>query len=63
MLDGLSLGLEAGAFGNLASRDGRAGGFIRYEWASGEVSASGGVTGDIARPRTPYATVMYLTRF
>ena len=59
----LSVGLEGGAFGNEKSDYGRGGGFVRYEWERGEISASGGVTGDIARPTTPYATVTYLSRF
>ena len=59
----LSLGLEAGASGNRASDNGRVGGFVRYEWDGGEISGSGGVTGDIARPSTPYATLVYLSRF
>lgn len=59
----LSVGIEGGAFGNEKSDYGRGGGFIRYEWDRGEVSASGGVTGDIAKPTTPYATLVYLSRF
>ena len=59
----LSIGPEGGAYGNRASNNGRAGGFVRYEWDGGEVSASGGVTGDIAKPATPYATLVYLSRF
>ena len=59
----VSLGIEGGAYGNQASQNGRAGGFVRYEWDSGEVSVSGGVTGDIAKPNTPYATVVYVSRF
>ena len=60
---GLSLGVEGGAFGNAASDSGRGGGFARYEWMGGEVSVSGGVSGDIEKPRNPYATVTYLTKF
>jgi hypothetical protein len=59
----LSLGIEGGAFGNLSSDNGRAGGFVRYEWTGGEISMSGGVTGDIAKPSTPYATLVYLSKF
>ena len=59
----LSVGLEGGAFGNEKTDNGRGGGFIRYEWDKGEISASGGVTGDIAKPTTPYATLLYLSRF
>lgn len=60
---GISAGLEGGAFGNEVSKGGRGGGFVRYEWLGGEVSLSGGVSGDIAAPRNPYGTVVYLTRF
>ena len=63
LVDDLSVGVEAGAYGNDASNNGRAGGFVRYAWSGGEVSASGGVSGDIAKPSTPYATVVYLSRF
>lgn len=59
----LSVGLEGGAFGNEKTDNGRGGGFIRYEWDRGELSASGGLTGDIAKPTTPYATLVYLSRF
>ena len=59
----LSVGVEAGAYGNQASDNGRAGGFMRYEWAAGDVSASGGVSGDIAKPATPYATLAYTSKF
>lgn len=60
---GFSVGLEGGGFGNLASDNGRGGGFLRYQWLGGEISASGGVSGDIAAPRNPYGTLVYLTRF
>jgi hypothetical protein len=68
----LSLGLEGGVAG--ASERAcdcdipRLGGFLRYEWASGEVSLSGGVAVDGAmgewegRPE-PFGTVSVLTRF
>lgn len=60
----VSLGVEGGIFGNEASDTKRAGGFARYEWGGGEISASGGVSGDYnAKPRTPYATLVYLSRF
>jgi len=51
----------------------RLGAFVRYEWASGEFTVSGGLANDslladIGNPRTldasvPYATVSWLTRF
>jgi hypothetical protein len=68
----LSLGLEGGAAGASVptwERDiARVGGFLRYEWAGGEVSISGGVAVDGAkgewdgRPE-PFGTVAVLTRF
>lgn len=59
----LSLGLDAAAFGNVESDGGRAAGFIRYEWADGEVSASAGATGALRSPDTPYAAVNVTMRF
>ena len=59
----LSVGAEAGAFGNMASDNLRGGGFVRYEWLDGEISASAGVSGDIAADRNPYASLVYLKRF
>lgn len=60
---GLSLGVEGGQFGNEASDNGRLGGFARYDWLGGELSVSGGVSGDIAAPRNPYGTLVYMTKF
>jgi hypothetical protein len=68
----LSLGLEAGAAGNLECDILRAGGFLRYEWTSGELSLSGGASNDklldsggpaVARSSTPFVTLSWLTRF
>lgn len=59
----IAIGLEGGAFGNEASQNGRGGAFVRYEWLTGEMSVSGGMSGDIAAPRNPYGTFVYLTRF
>ena len=69
----LSVGIEAGGAGNLECDILRAGGFVRYEWAGGEISASGGATNDklldggggptVARASTPFVTVSWLTRF
>lgn len=59
----ISIGVEGGAFGNEASQNGRGGAFVRYEWLTGEMSLSGGISGDIAAPQNPYATFVYLTRF
>lgn len=64
----LSAGLEAGATGSWDYDTARVGGFVRYEWASGEVSASGGLAGDGPRSgwvdlHGPFATLSLLTRF
>ena len=64
----LSAGVEAAADGNIDGRSGRIGGFLRYEWAQGEVSASGGLMtdwADIERidARGGYATISWLNRF
>ena len=73
VLPALSAGLEAGAAGNVECDIVRVGGFVRYEWASGELSASGGVANDklledgggpaVAQASTPFVTVSWLTRF
>jgi hypothetical protein len=69
----LSIGLEAGAAGNNECDIARAGGFLRYEWATGEASLSAGWSNDkllddtagtgLAAASTPYATVSWLTKF
>jgi hypothetical protein len=69
----LSAGLEAGAGGNVESNIARLGGFVRYEWAGGELAVSGGVANDallegagnpsIADANVPYATLSWLMRF
>jgi hypothetical protein len=66
-LPDLSLGLEAGGFGNVAGDSRRIGGLIRYEWRGGEISVSGGITkeihGERDPPSTPYVAMTYLTKF
>ena len=72
-LPSLSLGLEAGAAGNQESDIVRVGGFLRYEWAGGEVSASAGLSNDrllqgvdvhdTTKSSAPFATLSWLTRF
>ncbi|KAB2911759.1 MAG: cellulose biosynthesis protein BcsS [Hyphomicrobiaceae bacterium] len=64
----LSAGLEAGASGNEECDLARGGGFVRYEWARGEVALSAGLSGDrvgvaTVRSTGPFATVSWLTRF
>lgn len=63
-----SAGLEGGAAGALETDVARVGGFVRYEWASGEVSVSGGLAGEgpgsgLADVHGPFATLGVLTRF
>ena len=45
-LPALSVGIEAGAAGNLECDIVRAGGFVRYEWASGRGLGVGGASND-----------------
>lgn len=61
--NGWSTGLETGAFGNIDHDGGRAGGFARYEWQSGEVSLSGGFDGDLERIGSGYISVAVTARF
>lgn len=63
ILPTVSVGPEAGINGNNEHINGRAGLFARYEWAGGEISASAGVSGDIAEPANPYGTVNVMRRF
>lgn len=59
----LSLGVEAGGVGNVESDSARTGAFLRWEWASGEISATGGLTGALRAPQTPFAAVSLTTKF
>jgi hypothetical protein len=69
----LSAGLEVGGAGNRECDIVRVGGFLRYEWESGELSASGGLSGDkvwqgagrsdLAQSSAPFATLSWLARF
>jgi cellulose biosynthesis protein BcsS len=66
----LSVGVEGGSGGTVEPdlRDtARIGGFLRYEWATGEVSVSGGWSAEgtwLERDGpAPFATVSLLTRF
>ncbi len=64
----LSAGLEGGAAGTWERDIARVGAFLRYEWAAGEVSISGGLAaegsgGEREGPPGPFGTVSILTRF
>lgn len=63
VLKDLSLGVEAGAFGHVEGNFGRVGALVRYDWGGGEISVSGGVTGNLDRPTTPYVATVYLAKF
>lgn len=63
LTENLSIGPEAGAFGNKEFTGGRGGGFVRYEWSTGELSLSGGVSGDIAEPSNPYGLLNVTHKF
>jgi len=64
----LSSGLEAGSAGSEESDIARLGGFLRYEWASGELSLSAGLAmdGPVSHwegPVGPFGTFSVLMRF
>ncbi len=59
----LSVGPEAGLNGNIDYDSGRAGGFVRYEGALGEISISAGGAGDRSEVTGGYATINALMRF
>ena len=66
----LSFGPELAHFGNEQSSGSRIGGFARYEWDSGELSASAGISGDIqlrdkadGSPHAAYGTINWVRRF
>jgi Cellulose biosynthesis protein BcsS len=64
----LSVGVEGAATGSLDYDTARFGGFVRYEWANGELSVSSGFAGDgpgsgSAELQGPFGTINVLTRF
>jgi len=59
----LSFGPEAGRSGSPGYSGASAGGFLRYADGWGELSVSGGVTGDMDHPTRPYATINWLSRY
>jgi hypothetical protein len=63
VLGDLSVGLEAAAIGNADYNGGRGGGFMRYQWANGEVSAAGGISIDRSREWDGYGTLSVLYRY
>lgn len=74
VLPQLSLGPEAGVAGELSRLGGRVGAFARFDWATGEVALSGGLSGRpgastsglVAAEKsgaTPYFAVIWLQRF
>jgi hypothetical protein len=72
-LPALSAGLEVAGAGNREVDTVRAGGFLRYEWTTGELSASGGLSNDrlwqgvdrssVTHSNAPFATLSWLARF
>lgn len=58
-----SVGLETGIVGNASYEAGRVGAFGRYQWSRGELSVSGGVSGDRSGDTGTYGTVGILFRF
>lgn len=63
LLPHVSVGLEGGLNGNVEHGSGKGGGFVRYEWAGGELSAAAGMSGDLSDQRTPYASFSILFRY
>lgn len=59
----MSLGVEATGFGSVDSNGVRGGGFVRFEWPDGEISATGGLTGNQNADATPFATLNLTMRF
>jgi len=63
VLPEVSIGLEAGLHGNATFEGARGGAFARYAPDWGEISLSGGVTGDIETPDSPYGSLNVLLRY
>jgi len=67
VLEHVSLGAEARIDGNALDQDTRGGLFARYDWAGGEVSLAGGVSGRMLENASdmtdPYATLTWLTQY
>jgi hypothetical protein len=63
VLPELSLGVEAGAFGNGTVDAGKVGALLRWDTGYGEMTAAAGLSGDYADPSTPYGRIDWLVRF
>jgi hypothetical protein len=63
LLPELSLGVEAGAFGNSNLDAGRIGALVKWDTAYGELTAAAGLSGDYADPSTSYGRASWLVRF
>jgi len=61
--DGLSAGLELAANGNPDYDGNRAGGFLRFAWSHGEISASVGAAVDRSRELGGYGTLNALFKY
>jgi hypothetical protein len=59
----VSIGVEGGAYGNVEGNGGHGAGFVRYEWVDGEVSATGGATGSLHRPDSPFGALNLTMKF
>lgn len=56
-------GSDRNVLGRALHGDSRIGGFARFQWTGGEISASGGISGDISHPSRPYATITLSLQF
>lgn len=56
-------GADRGHLDRALHNDSRIGGFARFQWTGGEVSASGGISGDISHLSRPYVTLNMSLQF
>ncbi len=63
----VAIGVEGAATRNSEGEWGRGGMFVTYQWGAGEVTFAGGVSArysaGLRQAETPYARLVYLTRF
>lgn len=59
----LSIGADLGVHGNTSFDGGKAGAFVRWAPEWGELSLTGGVTGELDQPDTPFVSVNWLMRY